>query len=151
MKKPTLLVLAALAACAPMPPGTASPPPPPPMAMAATAELTPGVYTTTLAEADIPAGAPAELRTGLVGAWEIAIHGPTHAVVTYNGRQVVDAPFSLQGNQITFTQDSGDYACNATGRYTWAMTSAGLRFTMIEDPCQGRVAALTAHPWVKRP
>ena len=152
MSKLPLLLLAALAACAPMSSGTAPPAAPPAaMDMAPAAGFPTGVYASTLADADLPASITGDMRTGMVGNWEIAIDRPGHALVRYNGQQVVEAPFEVQGNQITFSNDTGQYACQTTGRYTWAMSGSELRFTRIEDPCDGRAAALTVHPWTKRP
>jgi len=101
-----------------------------------------------MAPSDVPAGAPDEMKTGLVGNWDITVHGPTHAVVNVNGRQVVGAPFTLNGNEIDFSaDDTGEYACHDAGRYTWSMDGGMLHFTKIEDACAGRAAVLTAHPW----
>lgn len=136
MPRLTLLLLASLAACATM--GTA------PAGLA-------GTYTTTIAEGDIPASAPADMRTGMAGAWEMTLDGSGHAVVRYNGRQVVDAPYTMNGSELTFTDDTGEYACHSPARYTWNVSGGQLRFTRIEDSCEGRVLALTAHPWAARP
>ena len=81
----------------------------------------------------------------------MTVDGPSRAVVRLNGRQVAEMPFLTQGNQITFAEGTGPYACPGPGRYTWEATAAGLRFTSVEDPCVGRVAALTARAWTKRP
>jgi len=148
MPKPAVLLLAALAACSTMPHGTASS-----SAMApAPAGFGPGVYSVTLAEADLPYSEIAAGRApGMVGTWELTVDAASHAVVRFNGQEVVDMPFQVQGNQITFAEGNGRYACSGPGRYTWAATAAGLRFTRVEDPCTGRMAALTARPWTKRP
>ena len=148
MPKLTVLLLAALAACSTAQPGTA----PPPAAMPAATALPAGVYTVTLVDADVPPMAPASLRGAMVGPWEMTIDGSgVRALVRFNGRQVADIPLQVQGNQVTFTEGTGDYACQTAARYTWETTPAGLRFTGTEDSCTGRVVALTARPWVKRP
>jgi hypothetical protein len=138
------LVLLAACAQAAQTPGAA--PAAAPMAMQATT-LTPGAYHSTIVQGDVPASAPADLRTGIVGDWVITVHGPTHAVVSYNGREVVQAPLSLQGSEIRFEDDSGDYACHSPARYTWALSGHTLRFTKLEDSCQGREVVLTSHAW----
>jgi hypothetical protein len=146
MPKLSLLLVPALAACAMSTPAPA--PAASPNAAMASMPMT-GVFTTTVAEADVPASVPAEMRGGLVGRWELNIDRPGHALVSYNGQQVVDSPFQVQGNTISFAPDAdtGPYACHAAAHYTWAMTSAGLRFTKLDDACEGRAVALTAHPW----
>lgn len=152
MPKLNLLLLATLAACSTMPPAAAAPatsmtgPAPAPSMAAPT-----GVYAATIAASDIPASAPAELQSGMVGAWQLVFDAPGHALVRYNGEQVVDAPFTVQGNHITFGDDSGSYACHDTAHYTWQMTGAGLVFTKLDDSCEGRALALTLHPWTKQP
>ena len=153
MKKCTLLLFAALAACAPASSGTMSPPPPPSPAMASAAPmgLGTGTYATTIVAADLPAGASADMQSGMVGAWELVVDRPGHAIARYNGQQVVETAFEVQGNQITFSNDTGQYACGTPGRYTWEMTAAGVRFTRVEDSCDGRAVALTLHPWARRP
>jgi hypothetical protein len=148
MKLPVLL-LATLAACSTMGSSTASPPAavaPAPVAFG------PGVYSMTLTEADLPYSAAAAGRgAGMVGTWEITVDGTSHAMVRFNGQQVVEMPFTAQGNAITFAEGTGPYACSGPGRYTWEPTPAGLRFTTVDDSCVGRVAALTARAWTRRP
>ena len=148
MPKLTVLLLAALAACSTAQAGTT----PPPASMPAATSLPPGVYTVTLTDTDVPPMAPASMRGAMVGPWEMTIDGSgVRAVVRFNGRQVTDIPLQVQGNQVTFAEGTGDYACSTAARYTWETTSAGLRFTGTDDSCTGRVVALTARPWVKRP
>lgn len=150
MTRLSLVLLAALAACAPASSGT-MPPPPPPAAMSMPAGIADGTYSTTIAASDIPAGASADMQSGMVGMWELVVDRPGHAIARYNGQQVVETGFEVQGNQVTFSNDTGPYACNAPGTYTWEMTAAGLRFTRVNDPCDGRAVALTVHPWARRP
>ncbi|HEX8907264.1 MAG TPA: hypothetical protein VF771_20600 [Longimicrobiaceae bacterium] len=153
MKTLTLLLLPALAACATATPEAtpAAAPPAAPAAAAAPAGIGAGTYTSTIAAADIPAGAPADMATGMVGEWQLVTNGSGQAMVSYNGRQVVTAPYQVNGNEITFAaNDTGEYACNAAGRYSWRISGGQLYFTKIEDTCQGRAIALTAHPWSAR-
>jgi hypothetical protein len=149
MPKLSVLLLAALAACSTMPPGTASPPP---AVAPAPAGFGPGVYSVTLADSDLPSSAAATgMSLRVVGTWEMTVDGTGHAVVRFNGQQVVDMPLEVQGNQVTFAGGTGEYACQGSGRYTWEATAAGLRFTRVEDSCAGRVVALTSRAWTKRP
>ena len=152
MRTCTLLLFGALAACTPASTGTMPPPPPAPdAAMAAPPGISSGTYATTIAAADFPASASADMQSGMVGTWELVMDRPGHAVARYNGQQVVETEVQVQGNQVTFTNDTGQYACGTPGRYTWEMTAAGLRFNKVEDACDGRAVALTAHPWARRP
>jgi hypothetical protein len=109
-----------------------------------------GTYTTTIAEADIPANAPADMRSQIVGAWTLTFGSNGHAMVTYNGRQVVDAPFQVSGNELVLTDDSGDYACHSTAHYTWHAMGNELHLATAADACDGRMVVLTRHPLVRR-
>lgn len=150
MSKLNLLLLASLAACSTMPPAATAPATS--MTAPASSMAAPtGTYVATVVASDIPASAPADLQSGMVGAWQLVFDAPGHALVRYNGEQVVDAPFTVQGNHITFGDDSGSYACHDTAHYTWQMTAAGLVFTKLDDACEGRMLVLTRHPWTKQP
>jgi hypothetical protein len=120
------------------------------MAMTVVDGFPSGSYTTTIADSDIPASAPADMRTSMAGAWVITFGDNGHAAVTYNGRQVVDATYSTNGNQLLLGEDTGEYACHANARYTWHAAGGELHLTRVEDACDGRVVALTAHPLVRR-
>ncbi|HEX8242548.1 MAG TPA: hypothetical protein VF541_03610 [Longimicrobium sp.] len=134
MSRLPLLVLPLLAACATMAPAPTG--------------LATGTYTTTIVAADIPAGAPADMAAGEVGIWRFTVMGNGHALVSFNGQQVVDATYQVNGSEITFgADDTGEYACHTPARYTWRISGGQLYFTRVEDGCEGRVIALTAHPW----
>lgn len=143
------LVPAFLAACTPAPAPAPAPMSPPP-SMSMSGSFPTGTYTTTIAEGDIPASAPADMRSAIVGAWVIAFGDNGHALVNFNGRQVVDAPFQVSGNQVTLTADTGEYACNSTAHYTWHAMGGELHLTRVDDACDGRSVVLTAHPLVRR-
>lgn len=141
---PLALVLAA--ACAPAGPTPAAAPP---MASAAPAETgIVGNYTVTVADADIPSSVTGDARTGITGAWAIAIHPGNHFVATYNGNQVAEGPYQVNGNQIVFPAgETGEYACTAPATYSWRVGNGQLTFTPVgDDPCGGRRIVLTAHP-----
>ena len=151
MRTLSLLLLPALvAACTPMPDPPATIPPSADRVIAAPVGFPVATYTTTIVAGDIPAGAPADAAAQLVGAWTIAFGNNGHALVTFNGRQVVDAPFTVNGNELVLTQDTGEYACNSTARYTWHATATELHLTKVEDACNGRALVLTKHALVRR-
>lgn len=93
------------------------------------------------------------MRSGSVGAWGLAFHGGDHFVVTHNGKQVVEGPYRVSGNQIMFaTGESGPYACNTPATYTWQISNGQLTFTPVgQDACVGRVLAITSRPFTRRP
>lgn len=147
----TLLLLPLLAAaCTTATPAAAPPPAPMGHDMAGMGGFPMVTYAVNIADADIPAGAPADMRSALVGPWVIAFGTNGHAMVTMNGRQVVDAPFTVSGNTLTLTEDSGEYACHSTGTYTWHATATELHLTRVNDACDGRVVVLTTHALVRQ-
>lgn len=162
MSRLALVVLLLLAACAPPPPPEAAPAPAAPAAAPAPAApavpdapaappVVTGEYTVTLATADLPATMPDSMRQQITGTWVLALHDGGHAVVTQNGREVVQAPYVVSGSQFTLTaDDTGPYACKSEGRYTWQMSDDRMTFTRVQDECEGRVAVLTTRPLVRR-
>jgi hypothetical protein len=154
MRRLPALLLPLLVACAPAAQHTGETPAP--AAQAATAAPAAGIlgdYTATLSESDLSATAPQEARRGAVGTWGLAFHQGNHFVVTHNGRQVVEGPYEVRGNQIVFaTGESGPYACNAPATYTWRVSNGQLTFTPVgQDTCQGRVLAITSRPFTRTP
>jgi hypothetical protein len=151
MPKLSLLLLPALVlACTPMATPGAAVPAAPPTAMTVVDGFPHGTYTTTMAAGDIPVGAPAEMAGQLVGPWVLAFGDNGHALVSFNGRQVVDATYSLSGNELILGTDTGEYACNSNARYTWHAAGGELHLTKVEDACDGRVLVLSKHPLVRR-
>jgi hypothetical protein len=146
-----LLLPALVAACTPMSTPAAAPPMAPPAANMAPAGFPMGTYTTTVVAGDVPAGAQAGMSDAIVGPWAIAFGSNGHALVTFNGRQVVDAPFTINGNQLIFSgDDTGEYACHSQARYTWHAAGNELHLTRLEDTCDGRPVVLIAHALVRR-
>ncbi len=158
------LVLLLLAACAPPPPDPAPAPAAPeapaaaeapaapaaPDAPAAPAAIT-GDYTVAIALTDIPATMPDSLRQKMAGTWVLALHDGGHYVVTLNGREFVQGPYVVSGNQLTFTAaDLGPEACRTTGSYTWQMSDGRLTLTRVRDQCDGRAMVLTTRPLTRQ-
>ena len=154
MPRPFLLLLPLLVAACSMGPASEPPPAPAPAPASnvapAPAAFPSGTYTTTIVDGDFPPSAPADMRTSIAGPWEIAF-GNGHALATFGGRQVVDAPYTVSGDELTFTVDSGEYACNSTARYRWHATATELHLIKVDDPCDGRAVVLTAHALVRKP
>ncbi len=145
-------------ACAPIEPEPAPLPAPMPVAPTPTAAVTAmpaagimGDYTVTLAESDFATTVADSVRKGTAGTWAIAFHQGNHLVVTHNGREVVQGAYQVNGNQITFGEDTGPYACRTPGTYTWQMSGNQVTFTRVQDTCEGRVLALTSRPLSRRP
>src|SRR5687768_10420295 len=114
-----VLLLPLVVACGPAMPPLQNPAPATQTATAAQAWQT-GSYRATITAGDLPAGAPA---VELAGAWEIQFHGGNHFVVRRDGAQVLEGPYQISGNRLTFAAgESGPYACNTVATYTWQMS-----------------------------
>jgi hypothetical protein len=68
-------------------------------------------------------------------------------LVKDKGVLVIEAIYSVNGDQIIFTDKQGKYACieavNAVGKYRWKYDGKALRFTKVEDRCESRIKTLT--------
>lgn len=150
MRRLSVLLLPLAVACAPAATTTTdSPAPAPQPAMAAQAWQT-GNYRATITAADLPVGAPAD---ELAGAWEIQFHGGNHFVVMRNGAQMLQGPYQISGNQLTFaTGETGPYACNTAATYTWRMSGGQMTFTPVgTDSCRGRAVILGNRAFTSAP
>jgi hypothetical protein len=92
----------------------------------------------------------------LVGDWKATMNGPDGktrevkltlkadgtASVDFdlNGTLEVEGKYTVEGNQITFQDVSGPYACPADqkGVYTFDGTESSGSLTVVSDPCEGR-------------
>jgi hypothetical protein len=144
-----LLVLAPCTAAAQTAGGT----PPPAAQAAAPAPSILGDYTMTISVADLPDDFPSDRHDGLVGAWRMAFHGGNHFVVHYEGEEVIQGSYQLNGDQLVFGDDeTGLYVCNIAATYTWTLSGDQLILTGAgEDPCGARPFVLTTHPWTRVP
>jgi hypothetical protein len=57
----------------------------------------------------------------------------------------VTGTYSLTGSRIVYTDSSGPQACNAatTGTYDYVISGTTLTFTLVSDPCNGRILAMS--------
>ena len=73
----------------------------------------------------------------------------THTLAD-RGNIVVNGTYVVQGDQITLTDKSGDFACDEVGKYQWTYDGKALRFKALLDDCGGRADGLTQQPWVRK-
>jgi hypothetical protein len=63
----------------------------------------------------------------------------------------VNGTYSMDGDQIVFTDIEGFAACppeeGVSGTYRWTLSSHGLILTPMEDTCEGRVYVLSTRPF----
>jgi len=144
MKRSIVLTLAFVAALAAV---TASMPD----AVAHSANVPTGIYTTTLTEADIPDSFPPEFIPVLVGDWEIEFTESGSYIVSKDGYPAVVGRYNSNPARIVMTDLQGVLSCTdepgiATATYRWTLVGNELILTAVNDRCAGRNLALTAHP-----
>ena len=65
----------------------------------------------------------------------------------------VEGTYTASGDEITFTDVSGNMACvgkTAIGQYKWTYADNALTFNKVKDDCNDRSGDLTAQPWKKQ-
>ncbi|HEY2973908.1 MAG TPA: hypothetical protein VGJ48_15445 [Pyrinomonadaceae bacterium] len=122
-----------------------------PNAMAHSANVPTGVYTTTLTAADIPDSFPPEYIPVLVGDWEIEFTESGSYIVSKDGYPAVVGRYNSNPARIVMTDLQGPLSCTdepgiATATYRWTLVGDELILTTVNDLCAGRSLALTAHP-----
>jgi hypothetical protein len=94
-----------------------------------------GTYVRTITAADRPRIPP------LVGVWRIRFDTAGRVDVRKDGQLAVTGRYTLAGDTITLTDDGGPMAgrgAEATGRYRWTRTAAGLGLHVVADRDVGR-------------
>jgi hypothetical protein len=120
-------------------------------AMAHSANVPAGIYTTTLTEADIPAEFPPEFIPVLVGDWEVEFSESGSYIVSKDGYPEVVGRYNSNPARIIMTDLQGPLSCTdepgiATATYRWTLAGDELILTTVNDRCAGRNLVLTAHP-----
>ena len=103
-----------------------------------------GSTFTTRLTAEEAAQAP---RTA--GMWEVSFAEDGGFTVTHDGEGVVQGRYTVEGNRLTFTDESGPLACDQPAAYEWSLSGSELTMTRVEDACEGRAGVLSAHPLTK--
>ena len=72
--------------------------------------------------------------------------------VEFTGDDVIDvySSYTISGKQITFNDESGEYAANVPGTYEFEVDESSLTLTVVNDPVQGR-SMLVKGTWSKDP
>jgi hypothetical protein len=122
-----------------------------------------GTYTTTLAQSDIPADAPAYFEAG---PWELVIAtsgapdgGPALAI-NHPTKGNLEAPgLTVDGDRFILEQEEcGGIGASTTttfhdNEYSWRLDGSTLRLTTEKNDCPDHVAEtiLTSSGWTKQP
>ena len=73
--------------------------------------------------------------------------------VLQGGHAMVEGTYRSDGDKLTLTDVSGQFACpaeKAKGTYTWRLEGKALTLTTVDDACEDRSSDLTGHPWAKK-
>ena len=121
-------------------------------AVANSTKLPPGVYTTTITEADVPPPLPPEI---VAGQWQIEFTEAGSFIVSKDGDIAVIGRYKSNPSRVVLTDLQGAYSCTdvpgtATGVYGWSLVNNELVLSAVQDRCAGRPEVLTAHPLQKQ-
>jgi hypothetical protein len=81
------------------------------------------------------------------GAWDIDFDKGV-IKVTRNGQSISQGDYKIKASTINFSPNSKS-TCSATGKYTFKLSGATVRFTKITDGCPHREAVLVGHTFTK--
>lgn len=97
----------------------------------------------------------------LVGTWTKTINSRTITFVMtsdlkyeveFAGDEEIDVlgSYVIEKNQITFTDEGGEYGSDTSGVYEFKVSESSVIFTAVDDPANGR-RMLVAGEWTKAP
>jgi hypothetical protein len=58
---------------------------------------------------------------------------------------------TIDGDQVTFSNERGAGACPGSGVYSWVVTGQSLVLTLVRDACAVRVAQYVSQPYTHCP
>lgn len=117
--------------------------------VSSSAELLQGTYISISSATDHQTNGGLSLQ----GRWGLKLANDSRFAVFKDGEVVVEGRYTVEENQLEFTDDKGPLACRAeqaTGIYKWALDGKTLTLALVEDMCDGRKAVLAAHPFFKQ-
>lgn len=101
-----------------------------------------GTFAILLANSDVP-------KSDQAGFWYLTMTGDQ----TYEfGKAPADpnantGVLTVDGDKVTFSDETGDGACPGPGTYSWSRSGDALTFTLVDDSCLARKSQTTAHPY----
>ena len=83
--------------------------------------------------------------------WTITFDGDKNFTVRINGDLMVGGVYKVDKDKITFDDHGGPLKAekNNPGTYRWRFVNKRLTFTLVKDPVEDRVRALTSGPWIE--
>jgi hypothetical protein len=112
-----------------------------------------GTYSVTLAPDDVKIPDGGQIPPdAIVGTWSVTFTSDHTYRVTHEGKEHVTGKYTIEGDEIAFTDLDGDYACKGGdspgGMYRVKMNGDMVTFTKVkDDECPGRVATMTPKPF----
>jgi hypothetical protein len=104
-------------------------------------------------EATVASGAGGSLPFDVAGRWVLDLAADGSMRVTAPGTYVgvVSAPLFQATREWFRTSLFGTDLCSGLppGTYRWSVTGSRLRFSELDDPCDGRVGVLASQEWSK--
>jgi len=81
--------------------------------------------------------------------WTITFDGERKFTLRINGDLMVEGVYQVNKDKITFNDQGGPLKSdqNSPGTYKWRLLGERLTFTLVKDPVEDRVTALTNGPW----
>ncbi len=72
-------------------------------------------------------------------------------VMIQQGRVGVIGNYTVDGDTVTFEDLAGPISCPAgkRGQYTFESTDKGLRFSLVDEECDGRSQGVAGAEWIK--
>jgi len=84
------------------------------------------------------------------GMFTITFNSDGSHSVSADDKIVVKGTYNVEQDQLILTDKEGEYACDGPGKYKWKYDGKALALSKVEDECEGRMAALTGQPLVKK-
>ena len=80
------------------------------------------------------------IKTTDMGSVTLTISADKKYEVEFTGDDIADVTGSyvISGQQITFTDEGGDYSSDSSGFYEFKVDDASITFTKVDDPVDGR-------------
>ncbi len=109
-----------------------------------------GAYTFEITAAEVPADAPEDIRSLLVGEHVMTFTADGKVSRVVGGKLHLKGRYASTPEHLVITDEEGPGQCQAeraTGIYKWKREGDDVRLTTVEDLCRWRAFAVTREPW----
>lgn len=86
------------------------------------------------------------------GTWDLHLGEDGRFTVRQGQEIAVEGRYTIEGDRITFADESGPAMCadDPEGIYQWTVSGDDVTMTAVDDTCPGRLAVLMTHPQTKK-